>query len=179
MDFMATQKSTHFQMWYLNLTMLVKTKKLWGERKFIFSPAIIRWWMPCLCVYGCVCVCVCVSQWKKVPDEWQARQATPAILCVCVRACARSIKAMQIRFPFWSLSYFFPAWGAWSSGACSVTCGHGVIRRWRSCIPGSAGSPPCSQLMRNGLHNTTEKCFLRSCPAGSQEGGHAATGKKA
>ena len=53
----------------------------------------------------CVCVCVCVSQWKKVPDEWQARQATPAILqvssskhnakkittvcvCACVRACA-------------------------------------------------------------------------------------------
>ena len=47
-------------------------------------------------------MCVCVSQWKKVPDEWQARQATPAILqvssskhnakkittvCVCVRAC--------------------------------------------------------------------------------------------
>ena len=29
-----------------------------------------------------VCVCVCVSQWKKVPDEWQARQATPAILQV-------------------------------------------------------------------------------------------------
>ena len=27
-------------------------------------------------------VCVCVSQWKKVPDEWQARQATPAILQV-------------------------------------------------------------------------------------------------
>ena len=25
-------------------------------------------------------MCVCVSQWKKVPDEWQARQATPAIL---------------------------------------------------------------------------------------------------
>ena len=29
-----------------------------------------------------VYVCVCVSQWKKVPDEWQARQATPAILQV-------------------------------------------------------------------------------------------------
>ena len=33
-----------------------------------------------MCV--CVRVCVCVSQWKKVPDEWQARQATPAILQV-------------------------------------------------------------------------------------------------
>ena len=29
---------------------------------------------------ACVHVCVCVSQWKKVPGEWQARQATPAIL---------------------------------------------------------------------------------------------------
>ena len=25
-------------------------------------------------------VCVCVVTMKKVPDEWQARQATPAIL---------------------------------------------------------------------------------------------------
>ena len=30
-------------------------------------------------------VCVCVVQWKKVPDEWQARQATPAILQVSSR----------------------------------------------------------------------------------------------
>ena len=29
----------------------------------------------------CVCVCVCHNE-KKVPDEWQARQATPAILQV-------------------------------------------------------------------------------------------------
>ena len=51
---------------------------------------------------------MCVSQRKKVPDEWQARQATPAILqvssskhnakkittkesvCVCVCACVRA-----------------------------------------------------------------------------------------
>ena len=34
-------------------------------------------------VYVCVCVCVCVCHnEKKVPDEWQARQATPAILQV-------------------------------------------------------------------------------------------------
>ena len=32
--------------------------------------------------YETVCVCVWVSQWKRVPDEWQARQATPAILQV-------------------------------------------------------------------------------------------------
>ena len=38
----------------------------------------------CVCVRACVCVCVCVcvSQRKKVPDKWQARQATPAILQV-------------------------------------------------------------------------------------------------
>ena len=56
-------------------------------------------------------VCVCVSQRKKVPDEWQARWATPAILqassskhnakkittvcvcacvCVCVCVCVRA-----------------------------------------------------------------------------------------
>ena len=28
------------------------------------------------------CVCVCITMKKKVPDEWQARQATPAILQV-------------------------------------------------------------------------------------------------
>ena len=32
---------------------------------------------------GCVYVCVCHNE-KKVPDEWKARQATQAILCVCV-----------------------------------------------------------------------------------------------
>ena len=50
-------------------------------------------WQPdscvCLCVNACARVRVCVSQWNKVPDKWQARQATPAILqvrsmCVCV-----------------------------------------------------------------------------------------------
>ena len=40
--------------------------------------------MPCVCVraYICVCVCVCVCvchNEKKVPDEWQARHAMPAI----------------------------------------------------------------------------------------------------
>ena len=30
----------------------------------------------------CVCMCVCVTMEKKVPDEWQARQAIPAILQV-------------------------------------------------------------------------------------------------
>ena len=32
----------------------------------------------CLCV--CFCERVCVSQWKKVPYDWQARQPLPAIL---------------------------------------------------------------------------------------------------
>ena len=36
----------------------------------------------CVCVCVCACACVCVSQWKKLPDEWQARQATPAIVQV-------------------------------------------------------------------------------------------------
>ena len=72
-----------------------------------------------VCVYVfvrapvCVCVCVCVTMKKKVPDEWQARQATLAILqvssskhnakkittrvrdlcaCVCVCVCQRKTK---------------------------------------------------------------------------------------
>ena len=36
----------------------------------------------CVCVCVCVYVCVCVSQWKKVPDEWQ--------VCVCVCVCVSS-----------------------------------------------------------------------------------------
>ena len=43
----------------------------------------------CVCVCVCVCACVCVRvrvcvchHEKKVPDEWQARQAIPAILQV-------------------------------------------------------------------------------------------------
>ena len=110
----------------------------------------------CMCVWVCVCMCVWV--------------------CVCVRARVQSKPSK-----FVSLSdrrLIFSSMGAWSSGACSVTCGHGVMRRWRSCIPGSAGSPPMLSTDENGLHNTTEKCFLRSCPAGNQEGGHAATGEK-
>ena len=37
----------------------------------------------CVCVYVRVCVCVCVCHIeKKVPDEWQARQAILAIQVV-------------------------------------------------------------------------------------------------
>ena len=43
----------------------------------------------CVCVCVCLCVCVCARaracvshNEKKVPDEWQARQAIPAILQV-------------------------------------------------------------------------------------------------
>ena len=43
------------------------------------------WVCLCLClsvsVSVCACVCVCVTM-KKVPDEWQPRKATPAILQV-------------------------------------------------------------------------------------------------
>ena len=46
-------------------------------------------------------VCVCVSQWKKVPDEWQARQATPAILQVSSsKHNAKKITARE-RGPFY------------------------------------------------------------------------------
>ena len=35
-----------------------------------------------VCLSVCLCVCVCVTMKKKVPDERQARQATPAMLQV-------------------------------------------------------------------------------------------------
>ena len=45
------------------------------------------------------CVCVCVSQWKKVPDERQARQATPAILQVS-SSKHNAKKITRVRGPF-------------------------------------------------------------------------------
>ena len=46
------------------------------------------------------CVCVCVSQWKKVPNEWQARQATPAILQVSSSKHNANKITTRIRGPF-------------------------------------------------------------------------------
>ena len=42
------------------------------------------WVHACACVHvrGCMRPCVCVCHNENVPDEWQARQATPAILQV-------------------------------------------------------------------------------------------------
>ena len=46
-----------------------------------------------VCASVSVWVCVCVTMKKKVPNEWQARQAIPTILqvsssmCVCVCVC--------------------------------------------------------------------------------------------
>ena len=49
------------------------------------GPYIIVHYCVCVCVCMCVCLCVCVcvcvrererENEKKVPDEWQARQAT-------------------------------------------------------------------------------------------------------
>ena len=45
-------------------------------------------------------VCVCVSQWKKVPDEWQARQATPAILQVSSSKHNAKKITTRVRGPF-------------------------------------------------------------------------------
>ena len=42
-----------------------------------------------VCVRACVRVCVCVTM-KKVPDEWQARQAIPAILQVAASTTQRN-----------------------------------------------------------------------------------------
>ena len=63
---------------------------------FVCSIFIYALHGVCMCVCVCVCVCACVracvracvcvcafhNEKKKVPDEWQARQAIPAILQV-------------------------------------------------------------------------------------------------
>ena len=45
-------------------------------------------------------VCVCVSQWQKVPDEWQARQAIPAILQVSSSKHNAKKITTRVRGPF-------------------------------------------------------------------------------
>ena len=46
-------------------------------------------------------VCVCVSQWKKkVPDEWQAQQAIPAILQVSISKHNAKKITTRVRGPF-------------------------------------------------------------------------------
>ena len=52
-------------------------------------------------VCECVCVCVCVTMKKKaVPDEWQARQATPAILQVSSSKHNAKKITTRVRGPF-------------------------------------------------------------------------------
>ena len=71
----------------------------------------------CACVRACVRACVCVSQWKKVPDEWQARQTTPAIFHVSSSMHNAKKITTRARGPFhlsitailraWRLFYMF------------------------------------------------------------------------
>ena len=53
----------------------------------------------CLCVRVCVRVCVCHNE-KKVPDEWQARQATQAILQVSSSKHNAKKITTRVRGPF-------------------------------------------------------------------------------
>ena len=53
----------------------------------------------CLCVCVCVCVCVCHNA-KRVPDEWQARQATPAMLQVSSSKHNAKKITKRVRGPF-------------------------------------------------------------------------------
>ena len=48
----------------------------------------------------CVCVCVCVTMKKGVPDEWQARQATQAILQVSSSKHNAKKITTRVRGPF-------------------------------------------------------------------------------
>ena len=75
-----------------------KHKAVIGHDGALCVPGIAK---KCTCVRACVRACMCVVVYhneKKVPDEWQARQAIPVIFqvssskhnakkCVCV--CCR------------------------------------------------------------------------------------------
>ena len=76
------------------------TWKVQGKPGYVIFHHIFVWCVVCMCVCGVVCVCVCVSQWKKVPDEWQARQATPAILQVSSSKHNAKKIATGVRGPF-------------------------------------------------------------------------------
>ena len=59
----------------------------------------------CACVRACVCAGVCArlcQNVKKVPDEWQARQATPKILQVSSSKhnAKKLIITTRVRGPF-------------------------------------------------------------------------------
>ena len=53
----------------------------------------------CVCVCVCVYVCVCHNE-KKLPDEWQAWQATPEILQVSSKHNAKKI-TIRVRGPLY------------------------------------------------------------------------------
>ena len=55
-------------------------------------------WKSARCV--CLLVCVCVTMKKKVPDEWQAWQATPAILQVSSSKHNAKKITTRVRGPF-------------------------------------------------------------------------------
>ena len=55
--------------------------------------------LACVCVCVCVCVYVCVTM-EKVPDEWQARQAIPAILQVSSSKHNAKKITTRVRGPF-------------------------------------------------------------------------------
>ena len=54
----------------------------------------------------CVCVCVCQTE-KRVPDEWQVRQAkiASAIKCVCVCVCVCCCLFVVHGVPFHTLPF--------------------------------------------------------------------------
>ena len=65
--------------------------------------------LVCMCVHTCVSVCLCACvracvrachNEKEVPDEWQARQATPAILQVSSSKHSANKNTTRGRGPF-------------------------------------------------------------------------------
>ena len=70
-----------------------------GHRSGSFRCRRGQWprWLLCVCV--CVCVCVCHNE-KRVPDEWQARQATQAILQVSSSKHNAKKITTRVRGPF-------------------------------------------------------------------------------
>ena len=81
----------------------LKCRGKWARRSLSLSLSLSL----CLCeIYSrgsdsrASDLCVCVSQWKKVPDELQARQATPAILQVSSRKHNARKVTTRVKGPF-------------------------------------------------------------------------------
>ena len=96
---------------------------------------------------SCVCVCVCERERerdneKKLPDEWQARQAILAVLQVAASTMQRKVQEEEARFISRSLSSLQKKKGKQFTKPAHVACSFPVSgpRSRQEQIPGKDDS---------------------------------------